>query len=74
MPRKKEGLGPAFSCRLHEDQDVALRASAAQTGLPLVTVLRMVLREKTLNRTFEDCLKSLVEGTHGITAPAEANG
>lgn len=41
MPRKKEGLGPAFSCRLRADQDKMLRAEAKKKGLPLVTVLRL---------------------------------
>lgn len=45
MPRKKEGLGPAFSCRLRGDQDKLLRAQAKKDGLPLVTVLRLWINE-----------------------------
>jgi hypothetical protein len=68
MSRKPEGLAPAFSCRLYLEQDAALRKQAEKMGLPLVTVLRMVLKAKTFNRTFEQCLTSLVQGTHGITS------
>jgi hypothetical protein len=45
MPRKKEGLGPAFSCRLHEAQDRDLRAEAKKKKKPLVTVLRQRMAE-----------------------------
>ncbi len=45
MPRKKEGLGPAFSCRLHEAQDRELRKEAKKTKQPLVAVLRKKLAE-----------------------------
>lgn len=40
MPRKKQGLGPAFSCRLREEQDRLLRADAAFHDIPLVEALR----------------------------------
>lgn len=40
MPRKKEGLGPAFSCRLRDEQDRRLRQEAKKKRKPLVTVLR----------------------------------
>ncbi len=32
MPRRREGLGPAFSARLREDQDGILRAECGKGG------------------------------------------
>lgn len=43
MPRKKEGLGPAFSCRLREEQDRELRREAKKKKKPLVVILRRKL-------------------------------
>lgn len=40
MPPKKKGLGPAFSCRLREDQDRVIRADAAFHGITKVEALR----------------------------------
>jgi hypothetical protein len=39
-PKKNKDLGPAFSCRLRVEQDVAIRAEAADKGVTLVEVLR----------------------------------
>lgn len=40
MPPKKKGLGPAFSCRLREDQDRIVRADAEFHGITKVEALR----------------------------------
>lgn len=72
MPRKKEGLGAAFSCRLFEDQDKALREEARRVGIPLATLLRILLIDVSIQKAVQQRLGNFMSGRHGVTADTVA--